>query len=375
MNNKSIKKLVYQLLKQEIQEHGIQVEILPTTRFQNFFEIIKEAIQSKKENQESIIETVRYWLAFNKSGRAYYDYSTHRLKVLIDSIRQDTQNKEQYVWFLAKYAYHEYKHVIINEFLTPTINTLADFYCIMENLINPTTDYYLDNHDTFYDEILANQYGVEKAEKFLKETPKYKTLYTNFQNTIELEKLLHEIHYQNYDIHPVINEINNIIKASINAIDLSNLEPDCQIIAILYQENGRFKSPEELMKTESWTKLPKEAKMLILSSDAYLADLNYNTITLEELNLIMESLIYKRALESKKILINRQLRNKLEFLSKKINKEEQYNLEIYLKTLLVLNSKEQSAKINLQKLSSQIKKIEDLIQQKANSPKTLTYHP
>ena len=198
---------------------------------------------------------------------------------------------------------------------------------------------------------------MEKAEKFLKENKTYSKIYTKIKSIIDIEKLLHEIYYQNHDIHPFINKINTDVKNSIKVIDFNSLAPECEIIKILYNKDGTFKTIKNLYQTKRWLELPKEAQLLILSSESYLNEFNYQKSTIEELELILEALNHSYNLESKKTIINRQLRIKLELLSRQLNEQINYNINIYLHTLLTLNEKEKLNKQKIEKIKLEIQKI------------------
>lgn len=371
MNNKNTKKLVYQILKEEIKEHGIKIDIYVLNKIETIFKIIHTVSKLESKTLNNIIESIKDEIYYNQKSLAGYNYSQKEISVFLDNIKKvKLINEEEYLWTLIRSTYHEYKHVIINEHLNIQIKTIEDFYYIIGLLITPTEDFCLEKHDDMYDEILANLYGVQKAEKYLKENPKYTKTYKKLKNIIEVEKLLHEIHYQNHDIHTFINKLNCDVKEVFDKIDFSNLAPECTIISILYNDDGSFKDLFTLFQDEKWHNLPKEAKLLIISSDAYLEEYDYKNAYKEDLKFILEALSYSYNLENRKKLINRNLRNRLEILSKKIERSNKYHLNIYLETLLILNEKESLNKHKLDKIKLYKEKILNIIDKQQSTPKS-----
>lgn len=315
------------------------------------------------------MQDIKDELYFNKSTIAYYDYLNHKLRVLLDIVQKHSYNKEQYLWLLLKTVYHEYKHAIINEAKTNEIKSLEDFYLNLENITSANEKFYLQNHDNFYEEILANKYGVEKAATLLEQKYSKTKAYKKIKPSIAIEKILQEIYYENHTIDPFLDKINNTIKETVNDVDSYNLEMEYQLISILYNTDGSFKNLKQLSQDTGWQELPNEVQFLILSSESYLNEFDYNDASIEELYTILNALNYSYFVEKAKTYTNNSLRTKLNELNKKLIETDEYNLNVYLETLLVLNRK---VKLNKKKLLS-IKKHKDeikkLINKKANPPK------
>lgn len=366
MDNKTIKKLVYRILKEEMKEYNVEVEVLALTPIENVINIILTGLNnhSKKLNEIIIVlEDIIDELHLNKINEAYYMTKINRLKILLK--REPNISEKQYIWSLLINIYHEFKHAIIAKLIKkPYIETKEELYYALEDVISPLSNFFITYHDDFYEEIMANNYATKKAELFLKENKEYKKLYQELATTIGLEKLFHQIFYRNYNFRLMLNEITKNIKENIKEITLYPNDITLEIVRILYDENGNFKSLEELSKTDGWNILSKEAQYLVISSDAYLKDFDYKNATKEELYFILDALSYSLTLEYERPKYNHEFRMKLEKLSRNINISDNKESNLYLDTLNILNIKEETNKIEIEKLKNMINTIITLIKQK-----------
>lgn len=364
MNNKSIKKLVYKILKEEIKEHNVEVDALPLTSLENIVEIISTNLKIKPRNLEELIstlESIKDDLYINKTTDACYNYMSNKLKIIIKN--KNKLNETHFIWGLIKNIYHEYKHALVEKLLKkPYIETKEDLIFAIENLIEPTDEYYLTYHDDLYEEILANNYGIMKAEQYIKRN-KQKT-YEKLKIIIELDKILHNIYYRNYDFQLILLKINKDIKQNINEINLYPEDKKTEIVRTLYNKNGKFKSLSELSNTEKWNILSNEAKYLIISSESYFNDIDLNTLSKDELYFILDALSYSLTLEYERPIYNNFFRNKIETISRNLDDKDLGILNLYLDTLIVLNTKENSNKIKIEQLQKKINIIITLLKQK-----------
>jgi len=371
MNTKEIKTLVYQILKAEIKEHNVDVEILPLTSIENIAEIISTNLKTHPNNIEDLIytlQTIKAELYINKTNDAYYNYASNKLKILIKN--RTNLNELHFTWRLIKNIYHEYKHALLEKLIKkPYIETKEDLIFAIENIIDPTDDYYMTYHDDLYEEILANNYGIKKAEQFLSKNKRYTATYQKLKNIIKIDKILHEIYYRNYDLHLILIKVNKDVKEKIEEINDYPEDKELEIVRILYNKNGKFKSLKELFNTESWNKMSKEAQYLIISSESYLEDIDYKNATQEELYFLLDALSYALTLEYEKPRYNQEFRNKIENISRNLNDEDLEEINLYLDALLVLNTKENSNKIKIEKLQTMINTIIAIIKQKENPHK------
>lgn len=368
MDNKEIKKLIYQIANEEIKERSLKVGVLPLTSLENIIDIILTPLKSHPKNLKDLIFILRdtkNYLQANKNLDAYYDFESNELKILIKN--HTKQEEAHFIWNLIKRIYHEYHHVILEKtFKKAYIETKEDVYYSIENLLNPLDEFYLTYHDDLYIEILANNYGFKKAYKFLKENKQYTQIYKKLENTIELDKILREIYHRNYDIQLLLSKINKDIKENIKALNCYLDEKELQIINLLYTKTGRFKSLKELSNTINWNNLDIEARYLIVSSEAYLTDIDYQNLSKEELYFILDALSYSLTIEYERPKYNQEFRTTIESISRKLTDEDIGALNIYLDAILMLNTKEKANQIKIEKLQTMINTITALINKKNN---------
>ena len=278
--------------------------------------------------------------------------------------------RENILWKNLKNIYHEYRHAIIDRKIKkPYIETKEDVYFAIEQLINPTDNFYLTYHDDLYDEICANNYGVRKAEQYIKTNKRYTKEYNKLKIIIELEKLKYQIYYRNYDFHLIFREVDKFIKKDIKELNLESEDNELQIVRLLYTKNGQLKSLQELTNNPNWNKLTKEAKYVIISSPTYLNSINLNFLSKQELYFILDALSYYLTLELEKINYNEVFRIVLEKLSRQLIQEEQEELNLYVDALLILNIKEESNQNQINNINKRIKEIIEILKQKENPPK------
>lgn len=373
MNSKEAKKLINELLQEEIKEKGHDVEITSLTKGENLAKTILEGFKEYLESTKAILQNIKSELYLAKNASAICDVNNHKIKVFLDEIVKRKSISDEYqLWELVVTVYHEYQHLDLDEIIfRSSLKDELTLYLKIENLIKSNEDFYIKYHDCFYKEILANKYGVEKAEKFFKEKYEKTKSYKNLKTHIAIELLLHEIYFQNYDVHPFFEKANETAKELTNEFDISTLVigSGVEIIPLLYNQDGTFKDLETLTKDETWNKLPINVKYLIVSSEVYLKEQNYKKISKENLKFIVSAIDYCLNEEYRKTKENQKIRIKLDEISKSLEATDPYGPDTYLTTILVLNRKEMINKNKIKKLIAKKEEILNYIKEKENPPK------
>ena len=368
MNNKTSKELVYFILKKEIIEHHINPQILPVTNLENFYEIIKSSIKEYHTNQNlklyNLLKSIILEIKYSKIATGYS--VTNKIKILLKNLKKYNKNKNQYLWNLVLTTYHEFKHILIELEQYNNPSCIDYYYLTIENLLRRLTDCYITNHDEFYEEILANNYAINKTIIFLQEYSK-ETI-EDLSQYIEAFTINQKIYSTNYDIENFLNYVDLIIKEKDPINPFLKDKYPYYIINVLYQKNKKFKSPKELAQDPYWLDFPIEIKYLIISSRPYLNDIYYNNITKEELEFILESIDYTYKLELRKSISNKRIRNKL---TKQIQltKENDPAYSYYLISIPLLAQKETNNQAKLKYLKKQQEKIRKQISSLPNKPK------
>lgn len=371
MNNQEIKKLVYEIIGQEIKEHGVTVKPEIFTIIENIISVILKKIKNPPKNIEDLkfdLAEIRNEIYISRTVDAYWDYSSDELKILLKN--HQNMPRENVLWRTLKNIYHEYRHAIIDRKIKKTyIETKEDVYFAIEQLIDPTSNFYLTYHDDIYDEICANNYGARKAEHYLQTTQRYRKEYESLKIAIELEKIKYQIYYRNYNFALIFKEANKFIKDNIKELNLESEDIELQIVRLLYTKNGHLKSLKELSHDPNWNHLTKEAQYVIISSPTYLKSVELKILSKQELYFILDALSYFLTQEIEKIKYNEYFRIELEKISRRLILDNQVELNLYLDALLILNVKEESNKNQINNLNKKIKEIIEILKEKENPPK------
>lgn len=289
MKSETSKKIIQKVIKEEVKKTGIPITILPLTKTENIIHIIASEIENKRNDSSititNLLKNIKNSLMGISDKVGDYDYLNDIIKIFLSEIEKESPTKPLYLWELLTTTYHEYNHKLLWS-KEQTEKNLTNFTLILENLICEITDLYEKNHhDDFYEEIIANVYSVEKASQFLK---RYPHIYEKLKGYIENDKLKYQIQLINHDIEQFINYLNKIIKNKDQKEKLFQSFYPYKIIEIFYNRDGTFKSLATLSKDMEWTSLETEVQYTIISSKSYLKELNYNSLSLEELVFILE---------------------------------------------------------------------------------------
>jgi len=342
-----------------MKEHKKEAQIVPITRKNNNAKIILKGIKNYIETTKDIIKDIKSELYLAKNSSAMCDVNNHVIKVFLDELTKKSSINEEYrLWNLIVTAYHEYQHLDLDEIIfEKPITDNNSLYLKTEMLINTTDGFYVEYHDCFLKEILANKYGYMRAKEFLKK--RYPEIYKHLKITIYLSEILHDIYQKNYDLNPFLTKADEDIKKILKEVEIKSmiLGSGMELIQLLYNQDGTLKPLNVLSKEEDWIKLPETLKYQIIASDIYLDSINYKKVSKETLTSLLEAITYCIKLENKKTEFNNEIRKKINYLNNKICEDNTYGADYYLQTLLVLNRKEKVNKNRLTKLNEQKEKI------------------
>lgn len=329
MKYKLSKELVYKIMKQEIINTGIKVEVLPLTKLENLYLTIKEDKQkNKKVHPFQIIKKI----IKKTDNLGDFNFENNHLKIFLDDLKKDSKTKEIYLIELLTTTYHEYNHKITWEQATDIPN-LRNFILLIEQLIIETTELYNAHHDDFYEEIIANIYGIEKSEQFLK---RYPNIFEKLKGYIENDKLNYQINLINYDIEQFINYFSKILQESKEKSSFFKEEYPYNIVGCLYDKDGAFKRITTLMEDKNWNFLEKEVQYSIVASKSYLRSQQLDHLSKEELTFILEAVDYSYQQEINRSIQNQELRIRIQ----RFNREIKPTLDYIVDLMPILNKKE-----------------------------------
>ena len=184
-------------------------------------------------------------------------------------------------------------------------NINDNFYYLLDDMaISLYNNYYNKNYYTIYEEIIATKYGYKKAiEKFKKNDKIYKKVV----DQINRDKMFNIIYENSYDMQKTVNNIHYLLKIKSDEENILNSKFSENYFSMLYNPvDITYKSLNELFQEPDWNKLSLEIRYLIVSSEAYLSELDYFYITKEELDFLINALIYSYELEKKKYRNNKR---------------------------------------------------------------------
>lgn len=328
------KKLVKKIIQEETKQTGIEINILPLTYLENVLYILK--------NEREILLNPKYlnkktYLIsnFDFFSLGYYEDSTNKLKIFLSKIYQNKKmspNKLHYLINLLQTTYHEYNHKMYYEKNHKEKRlTKEKLIFIIEEMSQDYTAAYKKYYDNFYIEIIANLYSVQKTKEFLKQ---YQEAFSTEQPYLDTLELIYSIKYINYDFEQFFYYFTNV----------------CKIKKI----HKNKKIDQTLITDTNWDKSELPAKYLILSSRYYQTKIDINSLTKEELKIMLQAFQYALELELEKEQKNQQLALKLKDYKTKYTISK--SALIYIDNLW--NSKQ---KRNIQKkkyLESKISQIE-----------------
>lgn len=289
------KELINQIITQESKVTDIKVDTLISLKIICLIDAIKEVLKKEKMSKSKKIKSIKEVLEFYKGQyTAYYDDFDNKIRIFLDSLLQESlYNNTLYLYRLTRTIYHEYAHALVhnnNSILSP----LEKFYLEIEKYIYLETYNYFYNHDTFYEELYAETYSIEKTTNYLKQEYLNTTIYNKLKPYLELDELLIKLQYNNFDIENNLNFIYELDKQDIN---LTNNNYN---ISYLYNKDNLYKNLKDLSQTDKWNKLPLEAQFLIIATKDYLTTIIYEYLSKEELNFLANAIYYSLRLEQTK---------------------------------------------------------------------------
>lgn len=286
------KEIINQIMEQEYKITDVKVDTLISSKIICFIDAIKEVLKKDKMTKLEKLQSIKEVINFYKGEyTAYYDDFDNKIRIFLDETLQETAyDNTLYLYKLISTIYHEYAHAIVHN-NSSILLPIEKFYIEIEKYIYLKTYSYFCNHDTFYEELYADVYSIEKTNKYLKQEYSNTTIYNKIKPYLELDELLIALKYNNFDIENNLNFIYELDKQDIT------LTSEPYNISYLYNEDNLYKSLKDFNKTDKWNTLPIEAQFLITSTKDYLTTTAYEYLSKEELNFLANAIYYSLSLE------------------------------------------------------------------------------
>lgn len=204
-------------------------------------------------------------------------------------------NKDNQLINLLKTSFHEYSHhhqlKNNNDYGTDT-----KFYLDIEDFIDfNSSNFYNKYYDVLLSEIIADFSGLIKTRNFLKQFPKY---YEKHKSKIDKDISFYKICLEYYSFSFFLNKLHEIVLTG-------NFDFEYKIESFYKSNTSEFKSIIEIIKKHSLSISYK-----ILTSEAYIKNLNLPSLELWEISFI------KKLLENSLIEEKNKIQNIKTYLQK-----------------------------------------------------------
>ncbi len=270
------------------------------------------------------------------------------------------------VFRLAQVCYHELRH---SEQSTWDAYSYQGFLRDIDQYRKKDTFDYYNDHDQYSFEIGANLYGVIKAKEYMQKH--YPELYMEQKEDIERLLKLYQFDYMTYDASYSFDITLQIIRLLEKNKKPSDISP---VLEIFLNNDFTFKKMSEFNHNINYRNLDKRIIYAVLSSKAFLSQVNMEELSEEELKLLNESLQYTNNIYKRQsVLIEDASREKIISYKELLKKEKSLLNKIVLfeKTYLpklsdIINKiKRKSHKEHLSSLDKYIEKSSKLIKKKS----------
>lgn len=173
--------------------------------------------------------------------------------------------------------FHEIRHVMQKDYKynNDIIEYMLCVFCDVLN--NYARNFYYEKYDDLFIEVDANVYGLNKTIEVLEKYPNIK----NDSNKLLMKtKKLWDIIYQTYDYNVVFNEFFDVVRKD-NRLGYSFLLSNDDEVKKFHKSTIICDKFKEKNKPESAYK--------ILASDVYLKNLDYSSLTSEEVKIMLDA--------------------------------------------------------------------------------------
>ena len=302
---KEMKKIVYDVVLEELSNSDLKFNIFPIT----FVEYYNDYIFKGKF---SLIRKFSYSLIpiVNRNASGFNDLGGNAV-IFLNRVNK-VKKVENKIFRLLNICYHELRHSEQQMF---DVNSYDKFMNDIEEFIQQfnSNDYRL-LHDKYSYEIGANLYCVNKSSEYLKK--KYPDLYEKEkEDIIKLQKEYY-LDYATYDASDVFDRFLKTIRFKDFRYGVNgDINP---ILGIFLDEDNNFRRFDRIVNNKKFNSVDKRIVAAIFSSDTFLNEVDLDLLTLNELNILYDSLSYMDTIYKNQVKII----NDYELNDEDINKEK-----------------------------------------------------
>lgn len=353
------KKIINKIIEEEAKKTGVRVNVLPITTKQNILKIIKDEMIIKFNDCDvtllECINNIITALSEESDIFAITDHRTNTIKIFLDEAYKENIYSLLFLQEIVIATYHEYNHK-----LTWAVSheepTFESFILALDQLTKEISNLYDTKHACdFYEEIVANNYAINKATTFFK---RYKKLYPKLEDFLKAEELFYRRDLISYDPEQFINYIAKVVKHDKGCF--YNVIYNKAFLDILYTRNGSFKDITTLLNSPEFQELIDEIKYTIVASKSYLTNLDYNTLTKEELDFILKALTFSNQKEMHRYTELIKLKQEIDHFKEKTS----YDLPVFKSETFDINESFNRNFLKIKYQHQEMTKITKILNQK-----------
>lgn len=279
-----MKKIAHEIIDSEVKKYNMKMEVFPVT----FVEYCKNEIFNQKYSLQRKVNLV-------KEARNNYGFNTiySNIFVFLSTINSCTmkkleKNNGSNISELVVTCFHEARHTAQKKF---NAFSYEGFLRNLEITIRAfLPEDYESNHDKYSSEIGANLYGVAEAKKYLQKN--YPEIYENNKNTLEWREKSYRYDYLTYDAVNTVDRFFDILKRK----KVSPLSTSVMALRLFFNEDKSLRKIEDIIyemnNNPCYVHLDKKVVYVFMSSRYFLQNININELSIQELDLLKESLEY-----------------------------------------------------------------------------------
>lgn len=204
--------------------------------------------------------------------------------VFVDRFNTEDIHKKNYnLVDILFSAFHELAHVIQRE-KSDKFGAYENFILCMEDLlIKSNYMHYIKFFDKYWIEAYADLYAINRVEEFISNYPSHHYKNRNYINRVRDDKILT---FGTYDFNYIFGKFHKLREKE---IFLNSSNP---ISKYLYEKDSdKFVDISKIKKVFEQSK-DNLILYLILSSDVFLKQLNFNTLTEDEIDLLIKAVSF-----------------------------------------------------------------------------------
>lgn len=290
--------------------------------------------------------------------------------IFLSNIDKSFKIKEDKIYRLAQASYHEIRHSVQETF---SDYSYEGFISKIEHYLIKCGNPYVAKHDKYSFEIGANLYGTMKAKEYLEKN--YPDLYEKRKEKIEKEYNEYKYDYLTYDFNDTIESFFKTTKITSKIPNISNLafkipkETDVSPVLSIFKNNdGTFKSMNEIINNENFNKIDPRITNAIFSSKSFLQSITLENLSIEQIEIINNALSYTNTLyeNQNKIIENEKEKNNITPLQYLKSQKSLISKFLYCANEINNIQNEIHRKKNKENISEQLEKNKQLVLKKRN---------